>query len=136
SQSDSLLSQIIALSELRHKSVALNRARDEASQNAAKLTQSHNKLEQLISGQGDAGDSAEATDAAITSLHQLSDAQKDLADLDKRIQDHQELRDTYGNWSAFVGLKQRTAWHRAIESVLWIVLIFLGVSLIGLLIDH
>jgi small-conductance mechanosensitive channel len=154
-QADSLLSYIIALREVRRKSVALNQARDEASQNAAKLTQSHDKLEQLISGQsgskqtitqqatsqltsgqGDAGDSAEATDAAVTSLHHLADAQKDLADLDKRIQDHLELRDTYGNWSALEGVKQRAAWHRMLESVLWILLIFFVVFLIGLSIDH
>ena len=155
SQADSLLSQILALLKLHRTSVALNHARDEASDNAARLTQSHNKLEQLISGQfgskqtitqqatsqltsgqGDAGDSAEATDAAVTSLHRLADAQKDLADLDKRIQDHQELRDTYGNWSALEGLKQRAALHRMLASVLWILLIFFAVSLIGLGIDH
>jgi small-conductance mechanosensitive channel len=152
---DNLLSQIMALRELRRIRVALNLAMDEASQNAAKLTQSHEKLEQLISSQtvskqaitqqvrsqltsdqGDAGDSAEATDAAITSLHQLSDAQKDLGDLDKRIQDHQELRETYGSWNAVEGLKQRALLHRVMASVLWILLIVFAVYLAGVIIDR
>jgi small-conductance mechanosensitive channel len=154
-QPDNLLSRIIALREVRRKSFALNLALGEAGQDAAALAQSQEKLEQLISGQtvskqaitqqvrsqltssqGDAGDSAEATDAAITTLHQLSDAQKDLADLDKRIQDHQELRETYGSWNAAELLQQRALLHRVLESVLWLLVIVFAVYLAGVLVDR
>ncbi len=154
-RTDTLWGQLTGLHDLHNKASALNQARDEADRNATKLTESHDKLNQLLktqassnqaiaqqattrlnSGEGDAGDSAETTDAALTSLNRLSDVKKDLTDFDKRIQDHQELRDTYGNWLILVGLQQRALMHKVIQSVLWVILIFFAVYLIGLVIDH
>src|SRR5262249_3349440 len=58
------------------------------------------------------------------------------ADLDKRIQDLQELADNYSGWTALVNVHQRGAAHDVLESVLWIVLILLLVYLAGRLIDR
>ncbi|MCU1297011.1 MAG: MscS Mechanosensitive ion channel [Acidobacteriaceae bacterium] len=153
-RSDTLWGQLTEWHALHNKAATLNQARDEADQNATKLTQSHDKLNQLktqgsddqtitqqaisqlTSGSGDAGDYAEATDTAVTSLNRLSDVKKDLTDFDKRIQDHQEIRDAYGNWLVLVALQQRTVMHRVIQFVLWIILIFFAVYLTGLAIDH
>ncbi|HTS57977.1 MAG TPA: mechanosensitive ion channel domain-containing protein [Terriglobales bacterium] len=74
--------------------------------------------------------------ARIKALHVITDDQQNLTDLDKRIQDEQQLGSTYNSWIALVHMHQRAAVHGMIESLLWIVLIVLGVYLAGLTIDH
>ena len=76
------------------------------------------------------------TPAAIASLRRLSDDQKNLSDLDKRIQDQQELGTNYSNWIALVQSQQRAALHGMIQSALWILFIVLLVYLADRLIDH
>src|SRR6202035_1248011 len=65
----------------------------------------------------------------VKALRQLSDDQKNLADLDKRIQDQQELANSYGGWIAIIGSHQRAALHGMIRSALVIILIVLMVYL-------
>jgi small-conductance mechanosensitive channel len=62
------------------------------------------------------------TAAALSSLRHLSDDQKNLADLDKRIQDLQQLAGIYGQWNLLVRGQDRLAVHSMIASALWIVL--------------
>ncbi len=69
-------------------------------------------------------------------MHRLSDDQKDLSDLDKRIQDEQELGTTYGSWIALVQSHQRAALHGMIQSALWILIIVLAVYIADRSIDH
>ena len=132
------------------KLIQLKQARDEASQTAAALDQTHDSLEQTlkgnetnqqpqpVSGQTDSADeaSAEKTKAAIVSLRQLSSGQKDLIDLDKRTQDEQELASVYDNWIVLLQSFQRAAVHDMVRSALWILLIVLAAYIAGRVIDR
>jgi small-conductance mechanosensitive channel len=87
-------------------------------------------------GNSAAAAAAQTSKSAVKALHVISDDQKTLADLDKRIQDQQELQNTYLNWIGLVKLRQRAALHGIIQSALWILLILLTVYLTDRAIDH
>jgi small-conductance mechanosensitive channel len=73
---------------------------------------------------------------AVKALHRLSNDQKNLADLDKRIQDEQELANSYAGWLAVIRAHQRTALHGMFQSALFIILIVLMVYLADRSIDR
>jgi small-conductance mechanosensitive channel len=148
-----LISVVNAWRGLRGKVVQLEQARNEALQAESTLGQSHEALEKQVSaeeadklavaqttsqfsGQAKDANSNETAKAAIATLHRLSVDQKDLSDLDKRIQDHQELANIYGNWTNQVKSNQRAALHAMIRSALLIALILLCAYLAGRLVDH
>jgi small-conductance mechanosensitive channel len=150
---DNLISAFKTWRVLQGRAVQLEQARDDALQAANSLGQTHETLEKKVSaeeadklavaqqtsqlsGQAKDANSKVAATAAIATLHRLSVDQKDLSDLDKRIQDHQELANIYGNWINLVKSYQRAALHGMIRSALLIALILLGVYLAGRLIDH
>jgi len=133
----------------------LQRALDEAKQIGSQLRQSHEVLQaqvgmevsnkEAIAQQARSGieaaspdDAGSATRAAraITSLHQISVDQKDLSDLDKRIQDQDDLAAAYGNWIDVVKLRQRAAAHNILQSAMLILLVLFGVYLANRLVDH
>jgi small-conductance mechanosensitive channel len=150
-QAGNLLAQFAAWRALRDKTVPLQRAHDEAVQAAAALTRAHDSLEKQVStekinspalnpqaatqpnshpeAQGNAG-------TAIKSLHLLSGDQKNLADLDKRVQDQQQLGNSYATWITIVRSHERAALHGMTESALWILLIVLSVFLADRAIDY
>ena len=151
----SLIEQVAAWRALQTKRSRLQQAQSEAGQNATALSQLHDALDkQVAAEQGDnqaltqeatsqltsvAGEASEAsgeTEAALSTLHVLSIDQKDLADLDKRIQDHQELSTVYANWANLEKSDQLSTLHALIRSVLWIVLIVLAVYLAQRLIEY
>lgn len=125
----------------RSKATQLQQARDEALQKREQIQHDHDSAEQASSAQPAAGQpqeapAADSSQAVIASLRRLSERQKNLADLDKRIQDHQELADVYGSWIGVVQARQRAATHGIIQSALLILLIVLGIYLCGRLIDR
>ena len=82
------------------------------------------------SGQsGDQPSPPPASSSTVKALHRLSDDQKNLADLDKRIHDQQELANSYAGWIAVIGSHQRAALHGMIRSALVIILIVMMVYL-------
>jgi small-conductance mechanosensitive channel len=151
-----LLAQFLRWRELRGSAMPLQQARAETLQAATALTQTHDGLEKQVNAEKSSKratppptadqpnpDSSAAAlgstatpPAAIKSLRRLSDDQKDLSDLDKRIQDEQELDTNYGNWIALVQSHQRAALHSMIQSALWILLIVLLAYLADRFIDH
>ncbi len=147
-----LLGQLAAWNTLRGKAAQLGQARDEAAEVAATLSTAHNALEEKVRGdetskqavrEQAASPTSQAgvsnptqTKSTLASLRHLSQDQKDLSDLDKRIQTEQELQNAYANWIAVVQGHQRIAVHGMIQSALWILLIILAVYLAGLAIDH
>lgn len=147
-----LWGQLAAWNSLRGKTAQLAQARDEAAEVAANLTAAHDALEQKVHAEetskqavreqaasrtSQPGATGRAPSSSIlTSLHLLSQDQKDLSDLDKRIQTEQELQNAYTSWIAVVQGHQRIAVHGMIQSALWILLIVLAVYLAGLGIDH
>jgi small-conductance mechanosensitive channel len=77
-----------------------------------------------------------SANTAVTALHRLSSDQKNLADLDKRIQDAQELANRYSGWIAVIRSHQRAALHGMIQSALFIILIVLMVYIADRTIDR
>jgi small-conductance mechanosensitive channel len=157
---DNLMSRVAAWRAAHSKITQLANAQNDAIRNAATLSQQHDDLEKKVTTQkagqqaitqqalaeqtsapsstAQAQNSPVAPDtaAALQSLHAVSVNQKDLSDLDKRVQDHSELRDTYANWIVLVKSDQLAAVHGILKSALTIVIILLALYLAGLLAEH
>ena len=138
---ENMLGQFAAWRALRSKEQQLAQAQAECLSAAASLKESHNALEKHVEEENAAAPSAPAPagatqQAALAALRHRSADQKSLADLDKRIQDQQELAQNYGAWLGLVGSRQRTAQHEMIQSGLCILLILLLVYLIDRVIDR
>jgi small-conductance mechanosensitive channel len=160
-----LWTQFVAWRALRDKRKKLEPARDEALHDAEVLGQSHDALAQQVKAEEPtklaikqqataeqastqqntgktkssvAANTPATTDAsgAISSLHHLSVDQKDLADLNKRVQAHQEMAAAYASWIDLLRSRERTAIHGMIRSALLITLIVLAVYLAGRLVDR
>jgi small-conductance mechanosensitive channel len=145
-----LIAQINSWQQLRGEANRLKAANKAVSDAATKLRQTHDQLEQELQAQDaarqqlkqqasqqlQASADAEAANSTINSLREFAVKQKSLSDLDKRIQDFQELTDTYDSWIALVQANQLAAIHNVLGSVIWIVLIVLLAYLACQLIDH
>ena len=129
-----LVAQINAWRTQRAKVMQLQQAREEALQKRELLQQKHDAAEQAAPepagsspSQAQPASSGGSDLAVLASLRRLSDRQKNLSDLDKRIQDHQDLGEVYGNWMGVVQLRQRATVHGIIQSALLILLVIVGV---------
>src|SRR5262245_40218198 len=147
-----LIGQVRAWYALHQKQGELTRAGQEAATAASQLSATHEAFEQHVKDEASERqaitahatqlsaapeqDSKTQTAAAITSLHHFSDDQKTLSDLDKRIQDEQELAENYANWGTLIQAQQRAAMHGASRSLLWMLLIVLVGYLATTLIDR
>jgi small-conductance mechanosensitive channel len=150
----SLLGQISAWRALQSNASQLQGARNQALRDADALPQARARLQNQVSadkaGQqtGNRQSSAEAnaprntsavagdTTAAIASMHHFSADQKNLADMAKRIQEHQALAAAYGSWIDLVKAHQRRALNGMIQSALWICTILLFMYLTGRALDR
>ena len=149
-ESSTFIAQFAAWRQLQGKASQLKAANQAVSDAANKLRQAHDQLEQELQAQDaarqqlkqqasqqvQAGGDADAARSTISSLHELAIRQKSLSDLDKRIQDLQELSDTYASWIAVVRSEQTAAIRNILVSSIWIVVIGLFVYLACQLIDH
>lgn len=148
-----LLNQFSAWRALREKEQQLQNAKNQADSAAAYLSKAHDQLESRVETEkaSNARLTANSTDSvgadqspketggtagALTSLHHLSDDQKSLSSLDKRVEDHQELAQVYGSWISIVAQDRRTALHGLTQSSLWILLIVLFAYLISRVLDQ
>ncbi|MGH9502028.1 MAG: mechanosensitive ion channel domain-containing protein [Terriglobales bacterium] len=149
------VAQFSAWKGLRGKAIRLQQALDEAKETSVPLRQSREALQdqvamevsnkdaiaqqaksRIAAASGNDAGSANSTARAITSLHQISVDQKDLSDLDKRIQDQDDLVTAYGNWVDVVRVRQRAAAHDMLQSAMLILLVLFGVYLGNRLVDH
>jgi small-conductance mechanosensitive channel len=165
-QAGSLWAQFAAWRALRSRTLPLQQARDEANQMASALVAQHAALDKQVKaakakqrqnppainqsssqpGSGSDVASSVSTDEhqpnsapppnVVTALHRLSDDQKNLADLDKRVQDEKELANSYAGWIAVIHSHQRGALHGMMQSALLIILILLMVYLADRAIDR
>ena len=151
-----LLAVIRAWQALRDKKVSIAEARQEAVDKAQRLTQRHTMLAAQVEREKENRESAKrqakgfatgsktssrdeskaGAQTALDSLKQFSRDQKDLADQGRRIQDEQELSDTYASWIGLVEIRRRAALHNLIESLLWILVVALLVYMAHRLIDR
>ncbi len=153
--SASAIAELSAWKSLRDRAVRLQHALDDARQVAAKLRESHEGLqsqvdmevsnkeaiaEQARSGiaatAGSDSNSSGSTARAITTLHQISVDQKDLSDLDKRIQDQDDLATAYGNWLDVVKTGQSAVLHDILQFAMLMLLVVFAVYLANRLVDH
>lgn len=150
-QAENVIAQFAAWRALRTKIEQLEQAKSDAARNAANLAKAHDSPDKRLAGDKKAVRSAPGQDptatpspnssqptsaAKVKALHLLSDDQKNLSDLDKRIQDEQDLQTAYAGWIAIVQSHQRAAMHGIVQSALWILLIILCVYLADRIVDH
>ena len=148
--------QVRAWLALRDKRAVLAQARQDALDQVPGLTHAHDAFDQRVKAQeeqkravkekasglskgeapADGASKKQAAKDALEALKHLSEDQKAVSDLDKRIQSQQELAEIYAIWGALVASRQQAALHGMLESVLWILLILLAVYLAGRLIDR
>jgi len=134
-----LIAHIAAWRGQRAKVAQLQQARDESLQKREQLQQQHAQAEQSPQpGTETQAAPAGATqdEAIIKTLRRLSERHKNLADLNNRIQDHQDLGDVYGNWIAFAQSVQLIAVRGIVQSLLLIVFVILAVYLANLIVGQ
>ncbi len=105
----------LALSSRKSK---LNEAREQAADQATSLMAQHNSLERNSASKG--GEDGD-TKAQVAHLRRLSGQRKTLAELDKRVQDCQQLATVYKNWGDIVGRRQEAVLHDLLG---WLGIIF------------
>jgi len=139
SQNHNVLEKQVQAEELGQPAVSQQAATHITSvsaQAASTKTTSSASTRAASSAPAQAASTAIAAGGTISSLHHLSVAQKDLADLNQRIQDHQEIADLYSSWIDRVKSHQRAAMHGMVRSTLLVLLTLLALYLAARLVDH
>ncbi len=109
---------------LRNRQQQVEAAEDQAARHIAELEKQHDALDAL------AASKSPDTAATVADLQMLSGQRKSLADLDKRIQDIQQLRDTYGRWSATLQTRRTAVLHLLLNSFALVLAILFATVLI------
>jgi small-conductance mechanosensitive channel len=117
--------------QLRSKRKQIQAVQQDVTQSEATLATSRDALEAQVANEtaqkpGVRSTPAEAqTDAAaaMATLSQLTDDQKSIAHIVKRIQSDKDLDSTYGKWIQLVQGRERTALHGLLLSVVMILII-------------
>jgi len=151
--SSSFLARWRMWSALRAKQGQLVQAQQSALNAAQALTRDHDALEQRVgkrrsrkqtlttettsskpgqAPEGVPGSIEPPQPDTLSTLRRLSDDEKNLADLDRRMQDLRQLGAIYGQWITLVAGHRRAALHAMIKSAFWILLVVMLV----LLADH
>ena len=116
--------------QLRGALTQVRAAQQDAANAAAQLSAKHDALEKQVH-QEEARKTSLTNGAALQSVQQLSLGQRSMAELDKRIQDHQELAGIYGRWLDSLQIRKMAATHSMMQTLLWITLIVLVSFLLG-----
>ncbi len=155
-QTHTLLSVFRAWRALREKKDQLQAAQEESKAKQLRLSQRHETLTAQVEKDKENREAARqqakgfaksnnpasreeskaAAKSALDSLKQYTRDQKNLADLGKRLQDEQELTETYNSWIELVEGRERAALHNLLECLLWILLVLFAVYLADRLIEH
>jgi small-conductance mechanosensitive channel len=155
-QARTLLLAFRAWRALREKRTLIEDGRQEATDKELRLNQRHYTLTKQVEQDKENRETARqqaksfaqrsktatreeskaSAQAALGSLKQYARDQRNLADLGRRMQDERELTDIYSNWETLVDSRERSALHRMIEALLWILIVALVVYLANRLIDH
>jgi len=122
-------------------------AKSRASTHVSTLEKEHQTLEaianhkqaaQSASSPGSPDDDSGEADtlAALARIRRLSDQRKAMSDIDKRIQDSQQLADVYTRWAAAVTARQKVLLHLLLQSLAVILAILLAMVVINQSIRH
>ena len=110
-------------------------AQQDATNTAAQLSEKHDALEKQVH-QEEARKQSLTNGAALQSMQQLSLDQRNMAELDKRIQDHQDLTGIYGRWIDSLQIRKLAATHSMMQTLLWITVIVLVSFLLGRVVER
>ncbi|HYL74647.1 MAG TPA: mechanosensitive ion channel domain-containing protein, partial [Bryobacteraceae bacterium] len=139
-QPGTLWQQLESSLALRDQARQLDAARTQSAAKAVKLDREHQTLEAIANNKAVApapsGDEEEDSAAMLDRLHRLSDRSKTLAELDRRIQDTQQLGDVYKRWSASIESRLRSSLHLLLVSVAIVLAILLAVVIVDRGIRH
>jgi small-conductance mechanosensitive channel len=143
-----LIAQVRAWFELRSIGQDLEAARQESASIASALSAEHDALEKHVETEATDRDTARqhAADlsrsaatatpdaqahadrsAEVNTLKHFSEDQRAMSDLDKRVQDAQDIATNYAAWAGFVSSHQRQALHGIALSSFWL----LAIALVG-----
>ena len=86
--------------------------------------------------QGAGGAGGSDTGSTLSLVRRLTAEQKELSELDKRIEDEEELAGVYGNWLTFVDAREKAFLHGIFVAVFWILLIAAGVLVANYLVQR
>lgn len=139
-QPGTLWQQLETCLSLRNQERQVEAARAQSAAKAAKLDREHQTLEAIANNKSVApaasGDEEEDSAAMLDRLHRLSDRSKTLAELDRRIQDSQQLGDVYKRWSTLIETRQRSSLHLLLVSLAIVLAILLAVVIVDRGIRH
>jgi small-conductance mechanosensitive channel len=127
-RSDTLGEQVQVWFSLGRRESQLDFAQKQAADHAAALGKEHDSLEKSSSGGAGGGQDTAAT---VSRLHHLADQRKELADLDKRIQDSQQLGNVYARWGTEVAARRTQVLHLLLRSLAAVFAILLAMMLIN-----
>jgi small-conductance mechanosensitive channel len=147
SGSRSAFAQFRAWRQFDAKARELAGAQQEVKSRAAELAQQHQGLEQLATGEQpekqepsrqtngeiQAGSTTAGpgsyTSEVFSILKRVADQQQELAELDKRTGDLQQLENLYGNWNALIQVRKHGYAIGLVEAALWVLIIVFVVLL-------
>lgn len=137
----SLLEQVTAWRELRAKQILLMRSQRNATDDAAKLWDSYNKLEARVADEkkrtSDATRQGPCHESAILAgLKQLSAAQQGLTELGKRAQAEKALSDIYTKWTLLLKPQRRAILYAIFQSFALILLLCLLIVICDLFVQR
>jgi small-conductance mechanosensitive channel len=144
-----LVTQVTAWLELNDRLARLDTAHQQAVRYAATLDREHNSLEAIVEkkpaqaapaatpdADSDEDTPEEDPQAMVARLRGLSDQRKTLTELDRRIQDAQQLAETYKSWTAIVEARRRGVIHQLLWSFAIVFGILLGAALLEMAALH
>jgi small-conductance mechanosensitive channel len=133
---DTLLGQGRAWKQLRDKQQQISAAQQQAATLASELDKKHDQLEEHVNQLAQQNQAARAASSAkiskeqskatVAQLQHEAEDRKTLTEFDQRVQDAQQMGQAYGDWVALTGRRIRACIHGALQSLLWIVLIGIG----------
>jgi small-conductance mechanosensitive channel len=134
-----LIGQVHAWQQLREKQGQISLAQQQASTLADNLDKKHDQLEEHVNQLAQQNQAARAANTAkaskeqskatVTQLQHEAEDRKTLTEYDHRVQDAQQMAQAYGDWVVLVGLRMRACLHGALQSLLWMV--FIGVGMVA-----
>jgi len=144
-----LAGQVKAWIALGNKDSQITAAEQQAATRNARLDREHQSLESLVNkttpppAPPAADDDSTDPDADVEDpaeltarLKGLSDQRKTLTELDRRIQDCQQLSASYKTWSGLVETKRRGVLHQMLQSLAVILAILLAAVVLGRAAHH
>jgi len=142
-EGSTLASQLSAWLTLGDRRSQVQAARQLAATRAAALEREHNSLEALLDKKpvptaappsDDSSDDTAEEDPAdmLARLRQLSDQRKTLTELDRRIQDCQQLTTTYASWVGVLDTRRLGVAHRLLGSLTMVFGVLLAVAIADL----